>query len=213
MSTPLWDILKIALLAVLGGLIVSGITQLFRLLFWLVTRGRHMPDAKPRRISLAGVLPSALLGVVIFGLAAYALIMPNPILGECPPLASPNASITSPSDGAAVGQMINVHGIACHLPEGKGLWLIVAAEGVAGYFPQTGPITVSTNDNEWTVSAQLGGLNTPDTGRTFVLYTALADQQGTVAIQGYFASAPDFKPLNPLPVGIQLLNQIQVVRD
>jgi hypothetical protein len=212
MSRLLQDIVEITASSLLGGLISSGLTQLFRLIserFWR----RHMPDAKPRSPSLSGILPSTLVGVVIFGLAAYALIIPNPVLGSCPLFASTNASITSPSDGAVVSQVVIVEGTACHIPQDKELWVLVAAAGVPGYFPQTGPILVSSNDNKWSASAQLGGANTLDTGKDFVLYTALADQTGSAAINGYFANAPDFKPLNPLPAGMQLLNQIQVVRE
>ena len=65
----------------------------------------------------------------------------------------------------------------------------------------------------WSASAFLGATDTADGGREFVLYTALADQGGRTAIQQYFASAPDFKPLDPLPAGIQLISQVQVVHE
>lgn len=150
------------------------------------------------------------IGLVIFLLAAYFLIRPT-FISPCPVFASTSVSINSPADSSNASLLTIAQGTVCHVPQDKELWLLVQAGGVAGYYPQNGPIIIS-NDGKWSGSVLLGGQSTHDIGRGFVIYTVLADQEGIASIQSYFKSAPNYTPLDPLPSGIELQSQIQVVR-
>jgi hypothetical protein len=128
-----------------------------------------------------------------------------------------SVAITSPTPGSMVPTTILVQGTASGIPQNKQLWLLVGAVGVAGYFPQNnGPVQVSA-DGTWSASATLGGPN--DVGKQFVLIPALVDQNvkgATDALSKYAtvgAQKHQFLPINPLPAGIQTLNQVIVVRQ
>ena len=131
---------------------------------------------------------------------------------SCPIFAPTRVAINSPTPVAGVSRLAIVQGTACHIPNGSEVWLFVVPEGVAGYYPQTGPIVIS-NDGSWSGSAYIGTDNPADVGKGFMLIAALADQQGSAAIREYFAqSGPEFRGLEPLPLGVQLMGQVSVVR-
>lgn len=202
MSSVVTDTLEITVSSLIGGAITAFLARL--------VHGRiSPPKIKP---GVNSVILWALLGALVVGSAAYFLIRPT-FMSPCPVFASTDAPITTPTDGSVVSQSIIVRGTACHIPQGNQLWLLVMAEGVTGYYPQSGPI-VASSDGKWSASAFLGGTDSADSGRAFVLYTASVDQGGSAAtaIQNYFASSPDFRPISPLPDGIHLLSQVQVVR-
>ena len=160
------------------------------------------------KVSLRAVSMWAAIGIVIFGILGYFLTQPT-FLSACPLLASTRVPITSPVDGSAVPIQEIVQGTACHIPQDKELWVMEVVAGVS-YFPQNGPIPVSS-DGKWNTTAYIGPYPA-DVGRAFVLYTALADQEGKAAIQQYFKTAPHFQPLKPPLKGIQLMSQVVVIR-
>jgi hypothetical protein len=85
-------------------------------------------------------------------------------------------------------------------------------EGVTSYYPQAGPVVIS-DDGKWSTSAYIGLDNPSDVGKGFVLIASLANMEGSTAIRAYFTqSGPDFIGLDPLPQGIQLITQVQIVR-
>jgi hypothetical protein len=117
---------------------------------------------------------------------------------------------TTPVSESTVSIVATVQGTACEIPSTEELWVLIVPDGVTAYYPQPGPVVV-TNDGKWSASATVGQNN--DSGRGFVLVTALADQEGSAAIQAYFhQSGSDFKGLYPLPKGIQLMSQVHVIR-
>lgn len=212
MSSVWLDIIKIAVQSLIGAVIGPLVARLVAQLRRPSDGGNNTVPArrKPRGFWRYLVVP-AVIGAIVLGVLGYVSVKPTPPF-PCPWLASPNALIISPADRSVVPQLTIVQGTACHIPQDRELWLLVAAAGVPGYYPQNGPIIVSS-DRKWSASAQLGQAGSVDVGRGFVLYTALADQGGRAAILSYFASAPNFTPLNPLPAGIQLLDQIAIVRE
>lgn len=151
------------------------------------------------------------IGGVVGVLLGYFLISPV-FVSPCPPFSPTKVAITSPVSGASVPQLVTVQGTACHVPNERELWLLVVPEGVTAYYPQAGPIVISSDGN-WSTSAYVGLDDPVDVGRGFVLIAALADQQGSAAMRGYFAqSGPEYKGLEPLPQGVQLMAQVRVVR-
>jgi hypothetical protein len=125
----------------------------------------------------------------------------------CP--SGPDVKITTPTADSQVPLLTTVQGTICQLPPTMDLWVLIVPDGVSAYYPQTGPVIVTTGI--WSTSAHVG-LDT-DVGKGFTLIAALADPGGSAAIQTYFnQSGPDFKGLDPLPGGIQLLAQVHVVR-
>jgi len=150
-------------------------------------------------------------GGIIGVLLGYLVVSPV-ALSPCPPFAPTSVTITSPASGGSVPRLVIVQGTACHIPQDKELWLLIVPEGATGYYPQAGPIVISS-DGRWSTSAYMGLDDPVDIGRGFVLIAALADQKGSAAIRPYFAqSGQEFKGIEPLPQGIQLMTQIQVIR-
>ena len=86
--------------------------------------------------------------------------------------------ITSPTDGSKVPILTIVQGTASGIPEGEDLWVLIVPDGVTAYYPQSGPIVV-TSDGKWSSSARVGIAS--DTGLGFTLIAALADQEGRAA--------------------------------
>lgn len=153
-----------------------------------------------------------LISGVITALVAYFLISLI-FLSPCGPFAPTSITITSPASNSRVSNQITVQGTACHIPQDNELWLLVQVNGVRGYFPQPGPIVVSS-DGTWSAPANIG--SDADSGRGFTLNTALVDQNDTAAkdaIQKYLNQpGPVYMPLDPLPSGIRLMSQVPVVR-
>ena len=146
---------------------------------------------------------------VFFGILAYFLIKPT-FLSPCPLFASTSVTITSPAPESKVPLLTIVQGSADYIPPDTQLWLLVVPDGGTSFFPQPGPIVVSS-DGKWSASAYIGLDKPGESGKGHVVYAALADQEGSTAIQNYFKSR--YKPLDPLPRGIQLMSQVHVVRE
>ncbi len=151
------------------------------------------------------------VGGVVGVLLGHFLLSPI-LVSPCPPLSSTRVNITSPADGDKILRLVTVQGTSCQIPSGKELWLLVVSEGVTSYYPQKGPVVISSDGN-WSASAYVGLDDPVDIGRGFVLIAALADRQGSAAMRAYFAqSGPEFKGVEPLPQGVQLMTQIRVIR-
>ena len=180
---------------------------------WLGLEGQDTspklsPKRKPRRPK--SVLLHAALGGVVGVLFGYLLIIPF-LSSPCPPFSSTKVNITSPISNSDVPRLVTVQGTSCHIPNGKELLLLVVPEGVTAYYPQTGLVVISSDN--WSASAYVGLDNPVDNGRGFLLIAALADQQGSAAIHKYFSQTQtDFRGLEPLPSGIQIMAQVRVVR-
>lgn len=117
--------------------------------------------------------------------------------------------ITSPMDGSKVPILATVQGTAHNIPTGEELWILIVPNSATGYYPQSGPVVVT--GNTWSSSARIGVAS--DKGLGFTLIAALADQKGGAAIRAYFQqSGQNFKGLDPLPGGIQLMSQVHVTR-
>jgi len=154
----------------------------------------------------------SLLGAVTGVLLGYFLISPF-FTSSCPPFAHASVSITSPVEGENIPRLVSVQGTSCHIPKDQELWLLVLPEGGTAYYPQSGPVQVG-DDGIWSASAY-AGLDTPeDIGRGFVLVAVLSDLQGSIAIREYFSqSGPEYKGLEPIPLGVKIMSQVRVVRE
>lgn len=172
-----------------------------------VPKRRSKGKLQQRRWTLLQSGAGGIVGVL------FGFLVISPLLASsCPPFAATRLSFTTPAPEASVPRLVPVQGTACNIPTGKQLWLLVLPEGTTAYHPQTGPIVVSSNGN-WSASAYAGLDGTVDVGRGFVLIAALADEQGSNAIRQYFDHAgPDFTGLATLPPGVQLMDQIRVLR-
>jgi uncharacterized membrane protein YeaQ/YmgE (transglycosylase-associated protein family) len=137
----------------------------------------------------------------------------SPIFNSPCNLFSPTqVDITSPISGSTVPRLVTVQGTACRIPKDKELWVLVVPDGVASYYPQTGPVVIASG-NTWSTSAYLGVDNPTDAGKGFSLVAVLADRQGGAAIRTYFAQqGPNFIGLEPLPTGVQLKTEVRVIR-
>lgn len=162
-----------------------------------------IPHRKPWTLVL-----QVAIGGVIGVLLGYFLVS-SLFLSPCRPFAPTSITITSPVEGSKVPLLATFQGDACNIPQDKELWLLVVPEGMTSYFPQPGPVGVSSG-GKWTANAYIGQNNPADVGKGFVVYVALTDQNGSAAIRAFFTSGD--KPLEPLPEGIQLIRQVQVVR-
>lgn len=132
-------------------------------------------------------------------------------LSACSSSASTIVTITTPTSESKVPILTTVQGAACHIPNGEDLWVLIVPDGVTAYYPQPGPVVV-TSDGKWSASATIGRINDPVKG--FVMIAALANQDGSTVIRAYFnQSGSDTKGLDPLPGGIQLISQVHVVRE
>ncbi|GIK55251.1 MAG: hypothetical protein HND44_22930 [Chloroflexi bacterium] len=197
-------------------IIVAIVTGLFSAVITPLTAQVIIPafksspiESKPKRPLLTFL--QAGVGGIAGVLLGYFLLSPF-FVSPCPPFASTRVDITSPVSGTSVPRLVTVQGTACHIPNGKELWLFVVPEGVTAYYPQTGPVVISSDGN-WSASAYAGLDDPIDIGKGFILIAALADQQGSAAIRGYFAqSGSEFKGLEPLPQGIQIMAQVRVIR-
>ena len=203
---------------VFGAVVAPVITQLF--IPWITTRlglaekdsvdTKRKSKTRSNKRSSTTILQSGAGGVigVLFGF----LVISPLLVSSCPPYGTARVSVTSPSPDASVPRLAPVKGTACNMPNGKQLWLLVQPEGVTAYYPQVGPIIVPSDGN-WNASVYVGLDGTVDIGRGFILTAVLADDQGSAAIRQYFAqSGSQFTGLSPLPPGIQLMDQVRVVR-
>jgi hypothetical protein len=195
-------------------IIVSLITGLFGAVIApltaqvIIPKIKGAPMKKPKQ-SLPIFLYAG-VGGVIGVLVGYLLVIPI-LISSCSLFASTNVDITSPAPNSSVPRLVTAQGTACHIPSGKELWLFVVPDGATSYYPQTGPIVISSGN--WSASAYIGLDSPVDVGRGFVLTVALADQQGSAAIRNYFTQpGPEFKGIEPLPLGVQLMKQVRVVR-
>lgn len=199
----------VAIITGLFGAVITPLTTQVAIPALKRPRKDRPMESKPER-SLPTFLHAG-IGGVIGVLLGYFLISPISV-SPCPPFAPTRVTITSPVSGTSVPRLVTVQGTACHIPNGKELWLLIVPEGVTGYYPQTGPVMISSDGN-WSASAYVGMDDPVDIGRGFMLITALADQQGSATIRTYFAqSGPEFKGLEPLPQGVQLMIQVRVIR-
>ena len=152
-----------------------------------------------RKLSL---LRWAVIGLIIGGLLAYFLIKPT-FLSPCPLFASTGVTITSPASESKVPRFITVQGTACHIPNGEQLWVLIAVDGVTGYFPQPGPVSVGY-DGKWFSRVTLG--IDADRGKNFEINAVLVDKDGKTAIDRYFMQTP-----NPNYIGINSLQGITIM--
>ncbi len=164
---------------------------------------------KPKKFISIILAPGigAILGLFVGLCVIYPLF-----LSACPIFAPTQIRIDSPEPNSAVARLVMVQGTACHPPKDKEIWLLVVPSGVTAYYPQAGPVVVS-NDGAWSATAYVGLDNPVDIGREFTLIMTLVDSQGTASIKKYFEQAgPEYKGIEPLPEGIHLMAQVQVVR-
>lgn len=152
----------------------------------------------------------AVIGGVAGVLLGYFLIHPW-FFSPCPLFAPTSVTITSPAEDSTASRLIIVQGTACHIPQDKELWLLVVPADVSAYYPQHGPVVVLRN-GKWSANAYIGREGRADVGKGYLVCTALVDQEGRTAIQKYFESAPNFKPLQPPLKRIELISQVRVVR-
>jgi hypothetical protein len=199
------------------GWVVTGIGLALGILQWLlppfVVKGKTRPG------KLKGFLQSLKKRAFpIYITIVILLLLANVILYFVKlPGSSPSITITSPQKGSHVPIDVVVEGTASGIPQDKQIWLLVVPAGTAGYFPQNGPVVVSAEGN-WTANADLGGKDSNDVGREFVLYTALVgqnDREAQDAFSNFFKHGKQtgsYLPIDPLPKGIQLVSHITVVR-
>ena len=122
-----------------------------------------------------------------------------------------SVAITSPAEGSHVPQTVTIEGTAANISADKQLWILITVEGVTGYFPQPGPISVNPG-GKW--SAQITvGIQT-DKGKKFTLYAVLADKDGQATIDKFFKQPPrpNYVGITNLQ-GITTMNTVNVIRD
>jgi hypothetical protein len=123
--------------------------------------------------------------------------------------ATPSVVITSPTHGSPVPIKTRVQGTASSIPNGDELWVLIVPDGLTAYYPQEpGPVEVGS-DGKWSADATVGIAE--DSGRGFTIFAVLANQDGSTAIHAYVSGANN-NGLDPLPQGIQFMNQVHVVR-
>jgi hypothetical protein len=172
-----------------------------------VPKRRPKGKLQQRRATLLQSGGGGIVGV-LFGF----LVMSPLLVSSCPPFAATRVSFTLPKTDASVPRLLPVQGTACNVPDGKQVWLLVLPEGTTACHPQTGPIMVS-RDGNWTASAYVGLDGAVDVGRGFILIAALADPSGSNAMRQYFDQADQqFNGFATLPPGIQLMDQVRVLR-
>ena len=132
---------------------------------------------------------------------------------SCSSSPAQNVHIISPGAESAVPVVTIIQGTACNIPPGQELWILIVPDGVTGYYPQLpGPVIV-TSEGKWSTSVHVGLDQPGEIGKGFELNVALANQDGSTAIHAYFNQAgSNFKGLDPLPGGIQLISQVHVIR-
>ncbi|HZO73481.1 MAG TPA: hypothetical protein VFB60_14875 [Ktedonobacteraceae bacterium] len=138
---------------------------------------------------------------------------PVTTISSCSSSSSPDVRIISPGAESAVPVVTIMQGIACNIPADQEIWIIIVPDGVTRYYPQLpGPVMI-TSDGKWSTSVHVG-LDQPDQiGKGFELNVMLANQDGSTAIHAYFNQAgPDFKGLDSLRGGLQLISQVHVIR-
>jgi hypothetical protein len=122
---------------------------------------------------------------------------------------SPSGAIASPTSNSQVSIQETATGTASCIPSNKHLWLLVQVDGVVGYYPQS-PDPLPVSGKKWSGSVVFGVAG--DTGRSFTLSIVAMDASGQSAVQSYYASAPNYNPIYPMPSGTVILNQIMVTR-
>lgn len=204
--------------------LVGVFLVVFAIIGWILFP-KFFPLKQWQRLSLAAI------GIILVGISAAVAASsvnriddhtPTPTISNPTATATPtpsvNVTITFPTEGSQVSRMTTVNGTASNIPPGKELWLLIESKAVKGYYPQGGttgtpsPIVVSSSGT-WNRDAYIGQDN--DSGRQFVLYIALVDQEGRAAIDRYFASGASsnsYTPIYSLPNGIQILTQVSVIR-
>jgi hypothetical protein len=200
--------------AVIGGIfgvviapIVDQVLIPFIRMKFSIPRGGGIKPVRPHRKPWIIFLQAAIGGVI--GVLLGYFLVSSLVLSPCRPFAPTSVTITFPVESSKVPLLATFQGDACNIPQDKELWLLVVPEGMTSYFPQPGPVVVSS-DGKWTAIAYIGQNNPVDVEKGFVVYVALADQKGSASIRAYFTSG--YKPLEPLPEGIQLIRQVRVVR-
>lgn len=132
----------------------------------------------------------------------------------CSSSSSLDVHIISPVAESGVPVVTTMQGTACNIPASQELWILIVPDGVTGYYPQLpGPVMV-TNEGRWSTSVHVGLDQPGEVGKGFELNVTLVNQDGSTAIHAYFNQAgSNFKGLDPLPNGIQLLSQVHVIRQ
>jgi hypothetical protein len=156
-------------------------------------------------------LLQAALGGIVGVIVGYGIITPV-FSSPCPPFRPTSVRIVSPLPDSRVTRLITVQGTVCSIPRGKQLWVLLVPEGATAYYPQAGPV-VMTGGGAWSASAYVGSDDADEVGKGFTVIAALADEQGDAALRAYFSqSGPEYHGLEPLPVGVQLISQVRVMR-
>lgn len=134
-------------------------------------------------------------------------------ISTCSSSPAQDVHIISPGAESKVPVVTIIQGTACNIPPGQELWILIVPDGVTGYYPQLpGPVLV-TSEGKWSTSVHIGLDQPGEIGKGFELNVALANQDGSTAIHAYFNQAgSNFKGLDPLPDGIQLLGQVHIIR-
>lgn len=169
---------------------------------WQPRRSKRKPKISPGILLLVIVIGGSVGGGTGFG-----VLTANHF---CLPVSSTDLAITSPADGSKVPVLVEVRGTSCNIPSDQELWMLVLPAGVTAYYPQPGPVVISS-DGQWSIGAAVGQNTPADIGRPYILIAALADQDGSTALQAYL-NRGDNSGLKRLPQGVQILRQIQVVR-
>ncbi len=169
------------------------------------------PPVPPRPQLFSSSMMLSIFGGLIGVFLGY-FVIGRLLVSPCPPFSPTSVQINSPIEGAKIPRLITVQGSSCHVSKNDELWLFVVPEGVTAYYPQMGPILVSSDGN-WSVSAYAGLEGETDIERGFVLIAAVADRQGSQVIRSYFSqSGPEYHGVEPLPLGVRLMHQVKVVR-
>jgi hypothetical protein len=161
----------------------------------------------------------AALGIVVIVVSLFLSALelaPHPgpsssvpaVHASCPSTAPTDVTIVSPAAESQVSILITVRGTACHISGNQQLWILVVPDGINAYYPQPGPVVITDNGTMWSTGATIG--QSTDTGRGFMVIAALANPEGSSALQTYMR-----KPgagIYPLPGGIQLVAQAHVLR-
>jgi hypothetical protein len=160
------------------------------------------------------ILSWAAIGAAIFGTLAYFFITPN-FLSPCPVFAPTSVPISFPVSSSRVSNKpITMQGSSCHISSDKELWIIVKSLSTKLYFPQQGPVDV-TSDGTWSAPNIYIGSDKSVSGSGYELISVLAGpvESNYLALHVPHPGAGGEKPFDSLPVGVQSMSQVLVVRQ
>jgi hypothetical protein len=129
------------------------------------------------------------------------------------PAVEPQVTITSPTEGALTPAEFEVSGTAVPVEaaQRRHYWVVINPKGTGNYWPQGGPIAPSPPGGNWTVDANLGGVN--NSREVFHVAVVRADESAHSSFTTYLEEGAQKKHTYPgrewIDRARELLRQLQ----